>query len=299
MGVILCGLAASPWNKAVTARDQVSPEQVQPAEPARRRGRSWTLLAWIPALLAATFYAPLLAGVYTFPDGDFTHHFLPFSLFQHDALRRGALPVWNPYTYGGHPFLADVQAAVFYPVSNLILLVTLPIEDAAARLYLLQVEAVAHVALAGSFMALLVTALTGRRAAGLVAGVSFAFSGYLTGYPPLQLAVLRTAIWLPLILWCVLRAWTARRGLLWWSGAGGTLALAFLAGHPQTFLYIVYALAAWLALLAGVNWKRRPQVMRGLIGSAWMAVVAAGLSADRLGCGRRGGWGRGWLWRAQ
>src|SRR5690606_10773341 len=119
-GVILCGLAASPWNKAVTAHDPGSSAPVLPAAQARQRGRGRAALAWIPALLAAIFYVPLLVGVYTFPDGDFTHHFLPFSLFQHDALRRGTLPVWNPYTYGGHPFLADVQAAVFYPVSNLL-----------------------------------------------------------------------------------------------------------------------------------------------------------------------------------
>ena len=32
--------------------------------------------------LAALFYLPLLLGLRTFPDGDFTHHFLPFSLLQ-------------------------------------------------------------------------------------------------------------------------------------------------------------------------------------------------------------------------
>lgn len=229
-------------------------------------------------LLTALFYLPLLVGWYTFPDGDFTHHFFPFSLFQHAALRGGVLPVWNPYTYGGHPFLADVQAAVFYPVSNLVLLATLPVEEPALRLYLLQVEAVVHVALAANFCALLVTSLTRSRAAGVVAAVSWAFSGYLAGYPALQLAVLRTAIWLPLILWAVMRAWEARRPLLWWSGAGVALAVAFLAGHPQTFLYVAYALAAWLALLAVVNRGRAlgGQQVGGLV---WMAVVAAGLSA--------------------
>ena len=33
-------------------------------------------------LLAALLWLPQLLGLRSFPDGDFTHHFLPFSLFQ-------------------------------------------------------------------------------------------------------------------------------------------------------------------------------------------------------------------------
>ena len=157
-------------------------------------------------LLAALFYAPLLLGLRTFPDGDFTHHFLPFSLFQQAAIRTWQLPLWNPHTYSGHPFLADTQAAVFYPISNLLLLLTLPWDGPGARLYWLQVEAPIHVAMAGWFTFLLVRTLTSNRWAAFIAGCCFAFSGYLTGYPPLQLAVLRTAIWLPLLLWALYHA---------------------------------------------------------------------------------------------
>lgn len=197
--------------------------------------------------LAALFYAPLWLGLRTFPPGDFTEHFLPFSLFQQAALYAGRLPLWNPYTFAGHPFLADVQAAVFYPLSNLLLILTLPWRDPAARLYWLQVEALLHVALAGYFTSLLAHELIGDRPAAVLAGVVFAFSGYLTGYPPLQLAILRTAIWLPLILWLWLRAF--RRPDRWgrWVAAGLTCAVAFTAGHPQTFLFIGYAVAGWIA----------------------------------------------------
>src|SRR5690606_40451597 len=37
----------------------------------------------------------------------------PLSL--HDALPIWEIPLWNPYNMAGHPFLADTQAAVFYP----------------------------------------------------------------------------------------------------------------------------------------------------------------------------------------
>ncbi|HRJ42325.1 MAG TPA: hypothetical protein PL105_10605 [Caldilineaceae bacterium] len=45
-------------------------------------GRVTVRIFALYCLLAALFYAPFLLGVRTFPDGDFSHHFLPFSLFQ-------------------------------------------------------------------------------------------------------------------------------------------------------------------------------------------------------------------------
>ena len=191
-----------------------------PDRPRPRSARiSPDLLAFLGYFaLTAAFYAPLLLGLRSFPPGDFTDHFLPFSLFQRAELLAGRLPLWNPYTFSGHPFLADVQAAVFYPLSNLVLALTLPWSDPASRLYWLQIEAAIHVALAGCFTYLLARDLTRNRLAAFLAGCVFAFSGYLTGYPPLQLAVLRTAIWLPLILWLLRRAFDAPRIV----GAGGS-----------------------------------------------------------------------------
>ncbi|MBV7338909.1 hypothetical protein KFU94_63960 [Chloroflexi bacterium TSY] len=217
---------------------------------------------WVIPLL---FYAPHLLGLRTFPDGDFTHHFLPFSLFQQQSLLSRNLPLWNPYTYAGHPFLADVQAAVFYPISNLLILVGAPFtrlsSEAGHRLYFLQLEAVIHTALAAYFTYLLLRqflhpanhndfVLSEHTYIGSwMGGCAFALSGYLTGYPPLQLAVLRTAIWLPLILLLLYRAVWSPTQWRWWIAAALAYAISFLAGHPQTFLHLSYVIAAWMVFL--------------------------------------------------
>jgi hypothetical protein len=212
-------------------------------------------LALVSPVLA--FYAPLLLGVRTFPSGDFTHHFLPFSIFQRNALRALNLPLWNPYTYGGHPFLADTQAAVYYPLSNLLLMLTLPFAGEASRLYLLQVEAILQSVLAGLFVYLLVRDISRSRWGALLAGVTFALSGYLVSYPPLQLAVLRTILWLPLVLWLLYRSAAARPPWLWAAGVGPVLAVAVTAGHPQTLLYVAYVALAWGVLLVALLWRDR------------------------------------------
>ncbi len=258
----------------------------QPTKRTRRlpavQGAALAVLVFLA--LGILFYAPVISGLRTFPDGDFTHHFLPFSLFQQQEMLAGRLPVWNPYTYGGHPFLADVQAAAFYPMSTLLLAATLPWRDAGARLYFLQLEAVLQVVLAGIFTFVLARQLTGSFWAGLLAGISFAFSGYLTGYPPAQLAVLRTAIWLPLLLWLLLRLVAEPRRWRWWMATGVTIAVAFLAGHSQTFLYIVYTAAAWAILLFALRWRSLGARERGLLAAAFLGsgLLAVGLSAAQL-----------------
>ncbi len=112
-----------------------------------------------------------------------------------------------------------------------------------------------------------------------LAGCVFAFSGYLTGYPPLQTAVLRTAIWLPLVLWCLARAFRDRGSWRWWIAAAVAYTVAFLGGHPQTFLFLSYCVAGWLLLQVllspGPKWDWVPRI------AAFFALFL-GLSAAQL-----------------
>ena len=209
-------------------------------------------------VLVALFFAPHLLGLSAFTDGDFTRHYLPYSFFQQKSLLAGQLPLWNPHVNSGHPFLADTESAVFYPVSNILLLLTWFSPTAVGRLYWLQVEALIHIILACSFTALLVHRLTGRRMAGFAAGLVFGFSGYLTGYPPLQLGILRVAVWLPLILWLLLPAKSGKTHWSRWLLACAVHAVAFFANHPQTFLFLTYTVAGWMLMLGVCQLRRRP-----------------------------------------
>ena len=53
----------------------------------------------------------------TFAMRDTVCDFLPHYLFSAEAFRAGHLPLWNPFTGFGKPYLADVQTAVLYPPS--------------------------------------------------------------------------------------------------------------------------------------------------------------------------------------
>ena len=76
------------------------------------------------------------------------------------------------------------------------------------------------------------------------------------------------------------------------AGAGGlglgcTVAVAFLAGHSQTFLFLGYATAAWaVVLVAGARCAtvngRKATLLRVLLGLAVAGAIAVGLSAAQL-----------------
>jgi hypothetical protein len=214
----------------------------------------------IAALLLITllFHWPLitpdLGQRHSYPEGDFYNQFYAFASYEHDRLWAGEIPLWNPYTYGGHPFLADVQAAVFYPPSLLVMLLS---GRSAFGPQWLILEAIVHFFLGALFTYLLVRRLTATFAprasiaGAMVSALTFAFGGYLTGYPSLQLAILETQVWLPLILLLLDIGLAERR----WGvvlAAGGAWGMALLAGHPQSAMYVFYG-----ALLYGVfhSWR--------------------------------------------
>lgn len=261
------------------------------SEP-RAAGR-WGALDWAAllgfALLVLLFHwrliTPDLADRQSYPPGDFSYQFWAFSTFEARELSAGRLPLWNPYTFSGAPFWADVQAAVLYPPS----LLTLALSGLAGgfSLFALELEAIAHFWLAATFTYLFARRVTHSRPAGIVAALVFTFSGYLTGYPSQQLAVLETDVWPPLILFFVDRAWLARapgeparqrdrpaRPDLLLAGAAWGIAL--LAGHPQSALLAGYTFSAYLAFLWRFGDRRaRRWSWRSALGS-WALVVLLG-----------------------
>lgn len=150
--------------------------------------------------------------------------------------------------------------------------------------HVLEIEVLVHLWLAGVFTYLLAYDITRRRPAALLAAVAFALGGYFTSYPLLQVAVLETLTWLPLVLFMLRRAVLApgadqleapRRTRRWLLGAGLVLALAELAGHPQTFMHLSYLVVAYyLYLTIRARWPWRRVIGHGLMILAVFVGVA-------------------------
>jgi len=237
----------------------------------------WTLFFW-------QLLTPSRADRVLFAEGDFTLHFYAFSDYQAERVWAGQIPLWNPYNYGGDPFAANPQLAVWYPLRWASLLLAGP---HGWSVEVLQLEVAAHYGLVSLMMLAFLRALTGRPFPALIGSVIWTYSGYLTGYPLLQPSVLRAAAWLPLLMLGAHLSVTRPR----WRVGGAALAaamvgLSILGGHPQTTLLMVYLAAAYIIVIGwqhGIRWLGMAWRIALLgVGGALLAAVQLLPSAEML-----------------
>lgn len=215
-------------------------------------------------LVLVMFRDVLFAGgsrVLGAPDTDLFLQFVSWREFGFRELAAGNVPLWNPHIYGGAPYFGGMQAALFYPVNWLFLV----LPTAAAFNWTIAIG----VWLLGCFMW-----LWGRRrglgpAAAFVAAALLMFSGphflhihagHVTNLPAMT--------WVPLIF-LALDEWLDSRRPRWLLVGMLAVAMQIFAGHPQ---YVFYA-----ALTAGIYTLLRLDWSRWLVqGSGLIAIYAGG-----------------------
>lgn len=190
---------------------------------------------------------------------------LPFKQFLAEHLRRGEIPLWNPYIYLGTPFLANFQSAVFYP-PNVLLLLPFPL---GFNLFLFL-----HylIALGGIWRVLRHRSLS--LTASAVGSLTFVIGGYLVSTMNLT-NHLQGAVWSPWVL------------LLWMLNAGAPSARRFLSltflltiqllgGSPECVLMTLVLLVSWSVHRAWPNWRA---MLRPVFTLTAALTVVAGLTA--------------------
>ncbi len=244
--------------------------------PARRFWRGVRPAALLALLCAVFFWDALwLPADRTLANNDLTNMFVPWLRFAAAAVREGRLPLWNPTLFSGIPFVANSQPALFYPLTWLALFL--------APTHALALSSVFHVWLAAVGMVAWLRSEAASESGAFLGAVVFAFSGYtFTRIQAGHLGVLACGAWLPLILWFCRRA-LERRSWRWAVLGGAPVGLAFLAGHPATFVYVVLTLAAYAAFCA---WRAAPEpreFLKSLVPLlALMLLVGLGLAAVQL-----------------
>jgi len=199
-----------------------------------------------------------------FANSDLLLYHYPLYDTAYDWLASGVVPLWNPYQLCGIPWLATLQGGFFYPGHALYL--WLPTHVALAASSLL------HLVL----LALSMAAFARRVGLGAAAAILTAPLLVMRGALPQLVLVpnhLEAAAWLPL-------GAIAVHGLVRGEGLRATLRLAiataasWLAGSPQTTLYLLYAWGTLLlALLVGA---------RAPVGF-WVAAASGAVAAVALG----------------
>jgi hypothetical protein len=278
----------------------------------RKRGDLFAILALIALWLLFFWrlFTPVAADQASLTHGDFSGQFVAFAGYQYARFAEGQIPLWNPYNNGGFPFIADTQAAVFYPPR----LVTIALSSLSGgwSYHALELEMTAHVLFVTLTMFLLIRRMAGGQAGSsfgaFVAAVIVGYGGFTSGYPPLQLAILEAAVWLSLAVLGVFEATkptgedvsertrddkkerTRQASSLHgrWGGwgmwtrytasilSGFALGMSWLAGHPQTSYFLTLLIIAYLAYrchAARLSWRYFVVVLV-IIGALSFGLVA-------------------------
>ena len=192
----------------------------------------------------------------------------PFAFYSHQSFWRGELPLWNPFSNCGAPFLAQWGTMTLYPFSLIYLIFPLP--------WSLNYFCMGHLFLGGLGMYFLAQRWMQNRFGASVAGLAYVFNGATLScllWPNYTVAL----GWMPWVVLWVERSW--REGGKWMAVAVVAAALQMLSGVPEIVLM------TWLLLgVIGLDEFIRGNLPRRKLIGRFATVVAlvAGLTAMQL-----------------
>lgn len=167
--------------------------------------------------------------------------FYPWLSFARDAVWHGRLPLWDSSQFAGYPFLSNPQVAFFYPLTWLAILLPVRFGLTAINIF--------HIWLAGMGMYLFLQKQDAPPFAAALGGLTFAFSGFTAARVFAgHLGLLGVHAWLPWLL--LVSAWAVANGRFRHAVVAGIpLAMAVLAGHTTSLIYVGLAWLAYLLFL--------------------------------------------------
>jgi membrane protein YfhO len=248
------------------------PDLVRAAPPAPRFALGWVALVYALCVLSLG-YPALSGGFLVSSHSDQYLAGYAFREFAARSLRAGqGFPLWNPYLFGGVPFVAAMAGDIFYP--TFLLRMVMPTDIAMTWSFIL------HLYLAGVFTYAFLRAMGFGFYPSLIGGIAYMMSGQIASLvSPGHDGKLYISALFPLMLWAVLRG--VRDGSVWaWGCLALVTGLAVLTPHPQLLQYLLLASGAF-ALYAAFGTFRGIQLERSVamrrLGFAFGAVLLGGV----------------------
>ncbi len=207
---------------------------------------------------------------------DQAYQFVPWRFHAWSRLRAEDLPLWNPQSATGSPFVATLQSAVFYPIN----LLTLALPFRAT----LVASALLRLWIAGFGVYALMRRYGTSQVAGLISGMSFMLSSFLIdwlGHPHTNVA-----IWLPFLILAVEGLFTShsrRAAMGWWPTLALVVGIQFLGGHIETSRDILLAAGLYAVVRAVQQYPTSLRAgLRQLALAASAVALGAGIAAIQL-----------------
>ncbi|MDQ6770400.1 MAG: YfhO family protein [Gemmatimonadota bacterium] len=242
------------------------------ALPAPRFAFGWASIVY--GLCALSVAYPALAGQFLVnPRSDQYIAGYAFREFAASTLKAtGHFPLWNPYLFGGMPYIAAMHGDIFYP--TFLLRMILPTDVAMTWGFII------HFFLAGLFTFGFLRAIGYGFYGSLIGGIAYMMSGQIASYvSPGHDGKLFVSALFPLALWVLYRGIRQGKNSSWGAFAL-IVGLCILSPHPQLLQYTLLACGSYALFLAvsavdGVSLTTSTAIKRL---AAALAAVVVGLA---------------------
>ena len=263
----------------MTARSKRGSTKSKPVEIRAFEPSAPNLVAALICVGAAfTLLWPLLTGHILF-GGQVSDMYIAgysFRLFGAETFKHtGAIPQWNPYLFGGLPYIAAMHGDVFYPTAWLRWI--MPVDLAITW------GMVAHLVLAGWLTYLFARALGVSWSGAIVTGISYELTGIVASQmSPGHDGKLFASALTPLAFWLLLLA--VRKEKRWAFGALAFVVALTVLGHYHMSYFLLLALGLWTLYLALWD-SERPvgiQPWRPIVWATLAVVIGIGITSLQI-----------------
>jgi hypothetical protein len=216
-------------------------------------------------LAALTLYWPMFAGKVIW-GSDYYQAGWAFRHFGAEYWRQHhALPLWNPFIFGGLPYVGATHGDIFYPTAWLRWFLPL---DVATNLTF-----AGHLVLAGASMYALLRAFRLSWTAAVTGGLAYQLTGIVASQvSPGHDGKLFVSALAPFLFLALLRGVRGQSTTAY--GAAALLVALALHGHPQTSYYLLVAGAIWTLFLVFAG-RDGPQGAARWRALGWAAAAVA------------------------
>lgn len=188
-------------------------------------------------------YTGLLAQAKDLPTNgilfDLAFQMYPWKFYSGQSIARYTIPLWNPYSLAGMPFIATDQSSIFELTKLLSYPLRVPTED------FMLFSGFITLFLAGLFMYLFTRNLKLDKTACIISSLAFMLSGPIIawlGYP-----LTSVIIWLPLLLLCADKIIEKHKTEPRWLGIFALAAgFQFFAGNPEISWFMLFLTACYV-----------------------------------------------------
>jgi hypothetical protein len=225
------------------------------------------------AIVLVVFGKAILPPVGWMIFGDDIHHqYYFYRQFFNEWIGRGIFPWWNPYLFGGEPFVANPIVNIWYPPNWLFSLLPLNLAYSWHLAF--------HIFWAMLGMYTLLKTLNFKLKNGLAAwtgGVIFGLSGFFAARIFAgHVDMIAAASWMPWVIWGSIKYQVSsikERGR-WLLVAAGTFAMQLLAGYQTMAFFTAIAVGVIASWRAAQERSLKPLWMAGLAGAAGLGLAA-------------------------